>query len=314
MRISVIICTHNPRESYLRRTLAALEAQTLSKDQWELLVIDNASESPVVGGFELSWHPRSAHIREHEIGLTPARLRGISEAVADLLLFVDDDNVLAPDYLSTLLEIHQRMPEMAVIGSGSIVGEFEIEPPPWMESFLPMLALREISADIWSNDPLRLGFYPCGAGLGLTRHLAHVYRDMLEKDQRRRFLDRRGSSLMSGGDDDICFTAGSLGMGVGMFKSLSLRHLIPKERLNVEYLSKLAEGMYLSGLVLSYLWGNQIVLPERTLRWKLGCWRMKRRLSSQQRLIADAKIRAEFRARQIIETLKASSAFSNQIT
>ena len=41
--ISVIVCTHNPRTDYFRRVLNALDAQTLPKNNWELLVVDNAS-------------------------------------------------------------------------------------------------------------------------------------------------------------------------------------------------------------------------------------------------------------------------------
>ena len=43
--LSVIICTHNPRLDYLRRTFDALKLQTLDRDQWELLLIDNASDN-----------------------------------------------------------------------------------------------------------------------------------------------------------------------------------------------------------------------------------------------------------------------------
>ena len=99
MEISVIICTRNPREDYLRRTLDALKAQSLPKDQWELLVVDNASDAPLAGRFDLSWHPNARHVREEKVGLTHARLHGIAASQADLLVFVDDDNVLRPDYL-----------------------------------------------------------------------------------------------------------------------------------------------------------------------------------------------------------------------
>ena len=92
--ISVIICSHNPRPEYLRRTLEALKAQTLPTKDWELLLVDNASKEPLAGRFDLSWHPNARHVRENELGLTTARLRGIREAHSDLLVFVDDDNVL----------------------------------------------------------------------------------------------------------------------------------------------------------------------------------------------------------------------------
>ena len=45
MELSVIICTHNPRLDYLGRVLDALREQTLGKEQWELVVVDNASTS-----------------------------------------------------------------------------------------------------------------------------------------------------------------------------------------------------------------------------------------------------------------------------
>jgi hypothetical protein len=40
---SVVICTHNSRLIYLRRVLEALRSQTLPLEQWELLLIDNAT-------------------------------------------------------------------------------------------------------------------------------------------------------------------------------------------------------------------------------------------------------------------------------
>ncbi len=66
--ISVIICTHNPRPDYLGRVLEALKAQTLSKDQWELLLIDSASDDPIAGRVDLLWQPNAKHIRETAIG------------------------------------------------------------------------------------------------------------------------------------------------------------------------------------------------------------------------------------------------------
>ena len=68
--------------------------QTLPKDHWELLVIDNAFDRVLASEWDLSWHPQARHIREDELGLTPARLRGIAEARGDVFVFVDDDNLL----------------------------------------------------------------------------------------------------------------------------------------------------------------------------------------------------------------------------
>ena len=99
--LSAIICTHNPRPDYLTRCLTSLEAQTLPREKWELILVDNASVSDKAPRPDLSWHPQSRLVYEEELGLTPARLRGIRETTGDLLVFVDDDNVLDPDFLET---------------------------------------------------------------------------------------------------------------------------------------------------------------------------------------------------------------------
>ena len=306
--ISVIICTHNPRADYLQRVLEALKEQTLPREQWELLLIDNASKQPLAETWDLAWHPQARHIRENELGLTAARLRGIKEAQGTLLVFVDDDNILLPDYLERAWEIHSKTPMMEVIGSGNIIGEFETPPPAWMKPYLPMLAIRELERDLWSNDPARLGIYPCGAGLCVTKKVGLAYSDLLRKDPFRKQLGRCGSALTSGEDDDICFMAGSLGLGVGMFKSLSLKHLIPAGRLKDSYFFRLAEGMSYSGYILAYLWQRPGLPPVHTLRWRFGHWRRKHTMPPIQRGFAAAQFRAEARAWEAIRAIQSAVA------
>src|SRR4051812_12592949 len=101
MEISVITCTHNPRREYLAKVVEALKAQTLALDRWEYLLIDNASAAERKPTVELSWHPHARLAHEPKLGLTAARLLGIAEARGSLLVFVDDDNVLPPDFLET---------------------------------------------------------------------------------------------------------------------------------------------------------------------------------------------------------------------
>src|ERR1700756_1303835 len=108
--ISVVLCTHNPRPDYLRRTLAGIRAQTTPLEKWEFLLIDNASEELLSDPWNISWHPHARHIREDKLGLINARLRGIEESCGDLLVFVDDDNILAPDFLERAEAILDRYP------------------------------------------------------------------------------------------------------------------------------------------------------------------------------------------------------------
>jgi glycosyltransferase involved in cell wall biosynthesis len=239
--ISVIICTHNPREDYLRRTLDALEAQTLPKDKWELLLIDNASKESLADKWDLSWHSQAYYIREEELGLTPARLRGIQESKGGALVFVDDDNVLDPQYLENALHILDQNKCLGCIGAGLIRPEFEHEPDPMIRPYCNSLALREIFKPEWSNIPQEAN-RPYGAGLVVDAKVAKKYLEVVSSCIIRKALDRTGNSLLSGGDDEFSFVACEMNMGVGVFPQLQLVHLIPKRRIELEYLLKVTEG------------------------------------------------------------------------
>ena len=160
--VSVIICTHNPRPDYLRRVLDALRNQTLAQNRWELLLIDNASEIPLAAAWDISWQPNARHIIEEELGLAPARRRGMREASADLLVFVDDDNVLDCDYLSNAVRIMRDWPMLGVWGSGSTRREFELKPPKHLEGYMTWLTLHDTKIPRWSNVYLCIDATPWG--------------------------------------------------------------------------------------------------------------------------------------------------------
>lgn len=260
--LSVIICTHNPRLDYLDKVLKALYNQTLSWECWELLLIDNASTDLLAPKIDLSWHPQARHIREEKLGLTAARLRGIQESTADILIFVDDDNILDDNYLEEALKISKDYPFIGAWG-GQIRGVFEVNPPEWTKPFLPFLAIREFPKDKWSNLPLENETTPCGAGMCIRRSVADKYRDLALNDPRRIDLGRKGESLGCSEDIDMALTACDLGLGMGCFTNLSLAHLMPSNRLNEEYLLRLTEGVYYSGTILKYLRGSKPIPLSR---------------------------------------------------
>jgi glycosyltransferase involved in cell wall biosynthesis len=251
MQLSVIICTHNPRRDYLDRTLNALRAQTLPKEQWELLLIDNASKEPLAGRWELSWHPHARQVLELQLGLTHARLRGIREAQTGILVFVDDDNVLFPDYLAESLNVSRNWPLLGAWG-GQQFPEFEGAEPAesWKRDFWASILKR----DVWSNNYDR-ATAPIGAGVCLRRRVALRYAELAATDPLRQSLGRKGSALNAAEDIDMVFVACDLGLGLGRFVGLKLDHLMPKGRVDDAYLLRLSEGFGYSQVILDALRG-----------------------------------------------------------
>ncbi|MDD5349309.1 MAG: glycosyltransferase [Chthoniobacteraceae bacterium] len=250
--LSVILCAHNPRADYLRRTLDALQAQSLPRGRWEFLLVDNRSEPPLANAWDLAWHPNGRHLREEELGLTPARLAGIRAARGELLVFVDDDNVLAPDYLENALALAREWPRLGAWG-GSCRGEFEEPPPEWTRPYWCYLALREIRENRWSNNPQDWDSLPSGAGLCVRRNVALAYADDAGANPLKKLLGRKGGSLASCEDSDLVQTSTRFQLGFGLFGSLNLTHLIPAKRLTEDYLVALLREMNTSVLLLRYL-------------------------------------------------------------
>ncbi len=262
MNLSVIICSHNPRKEYLDRTLEALKAQTLPKDQWELLLIDNASNEPISEKCNLTWHPNAHHIFESKLGLLPARLRGIGEARAELLLFVDDDNVLNSEYLKNALDISISHPWVGAFG-GNIVGEFEGPLPEWLVDKLNLLAIVPAEKEEWAFGDGMSVFKscPCGAGMVIRSQIAKQYSLQAATDPLRVRLGRKGSSLASAEDSDMGLTSCLLGFAVGHFPKLQLVHLISSNRMQLDYILKLSEEMVFSYFILQYVWDG--LIPEQ---------------------------------------------------
>ncbi|MBV8508401.1 MAG: glycosyltransferase family 2 protein [Alphaproteobacteria bacterium] len=298
---SVIVCTHNPRSDYFDRVLDGLRHQTLPLHRWELLIVDNASRLPLASSCDISWHPTARHILESELGLAWARQRGIQEASADLIIFVDDDNVLDETYLAEAIKIKQEWPSLGVWGSGSIRGDLEVELPESLREHRNWLPLREVTAPRWSN----LAFYedamPMGAGLCVRREIAMAYSQFLDQSSIQ-ITDRLGESLVGKGDTEISIVCCNLGLGTGVFPELKLAHLIPRHRVSEEYFVRLAEGTYVSDFLLGYKWRHIIPQSPFSLRTLLSVLKTILLYRGVDRNIRLAWVRALAKAKRIIQT------------
>ncbi|MEH1965215.1 glycosyltransferase [Nostoc sp.] len=295
--ISVITCTHNPRLDYLDKVLAALKYQTLPLEQWEYLLIDNASQKLLDSEIDLSWHSQARHIREEQLGLTHARLRGIKEAIGETLVFVDDDNILDTDFLEKALQIRKDWSMLGAWG-GQIIPYFEVPPPEWTKPYWPLLAIQEFDRDRWSNLLHQYEIVPYGAGLCVRKIVAQKYAKLLCEQPERAKMDRKGKLLISGGDIDLALTACDIGLGIGQFTSLKVTHLIPRFRLQEDYLLRLMEGINYSVIMLKYFRGQ---MPSRiSWRKKLLQYYISWKMSGKDRLFYKASRKGETLAIQEI--------------
>jgi glycosyltransferase involved in cell wall biosynthesis len=247
--LTVIIPTHNPHAGRLRRTLASLRAQTLPAGQWETVLVDNASVHPLVLADWTACGPGDLRlVAEPAPGLSHARRRGFLAASGEVIVLVDDDNELAPDYLEETLRLFSAHPKVGVLGGRSLP-EFETPPAAWVREFDGLIACRDlgyrpqISAGLRNPATGRTEypmFAPMGAGMALRRAAAQSW---LDQASHADLPDRRGADLSSSGDNDIVLAAMKAGWEAAYFPSLRLTHLIPAFRTAPDYLARLNRGI-----------------------------------------------------------------------
>jgi glycosyltransferase involved in cell wall biosynthesis len=263
--ISVAVCTHNPRMDYLSRVLDALKAQKMPYSEWELLLIDNASATPVSGSVDLSWHPNGRHIREEELGIAAARLRSMRESTGELIVFFDDDNVPAEDYLVQCSKLFGVRTDLGAV-SGRITAEYEAQPPEWFAPYEGWLAIRPLTKSTWSNF-LDSRSEPITAGMCLRRVVANAFIKATLENPILRVLDRRGASLLSGEDIAIAKTAMKMGYSVGLFAELQMVHLIPQRRTVPTYLFSIYRHQAASGHLMG--WVDMLGKEPIRLNWRM---------------------------------------------
>jgi glycosyltransferase involved in cell wall biosynthesis len=260
VKITVAMCTFNPNSNNLRRALDAIVSQLSDVPSAEVIVVDNNSTPPLAERHDLDDYPIRL-IPESKPGLTAARETVFSNAQGDVIVFVDDDNVLGPNYLATVLEAFSNDPKLGLLG-GCILPEYETVPPSWFGEFEPWLAVRHYApefcvetAQLAMAEPPYTKYFPVGAGFATRRDLALAYRqDCVDT---MRIEGRRGSALSSGEDIDLGFFVLSRGYKLVVTGALSMTHVIPAGRLKPEYLRRLAVAHIMSSRELERKWSTR---------------------------------------------------------
>jgi len=235
--LSVIIPTYNPDATRLAKTLAGLQKQSLPLQAWELILVDNNSSYPI--NADLAWHPKHKIVRETAQGLTYARLKGFKEGNGQILILVDDDNILDENYLQNVLNAFQEQPKLGAIG-GKSLPIFEGNPPDWLPEFYSSLALRDLGDEVLTAawDRKYPVCAPIGAGIAIRKAALNTYIKKIET-QKNVITDRKGSSLSSGGDNDIVLEILKAGWHVAYLPGLVLHHFIPAQRMEAGYMARL---------------------------------------------------------------------------
>jgi len=239
--ISVVVCCYNS-VGRIKPTLEHLLNQKISSTiLWEIIIVDNNSTDNTASFCkELLEGSKIAYsiVLEKRQGLSFARKTGYDTAQYNLLLFVDDDNWLADNYIQTTYSIMNEYSDIAILGGkGSPVFSESTIVPEWFQAFQQSYAVGAQS----DNTSIDLQYVPLVYGAGFIIRKAY-WEKLFEIGFESLLPDRKGKSLLSGGDTELCLAIAMLGGKILYSSNLTFKHFIPKNRLTWEYLSKLYFG------------------------------------------------------------------------
>ena len=263
MDISAIICTFN-RAVYLRKAIESLAEQTLPRERYEILVVDNcstdATKQTVLEAQNVA--PNLRYLYEPIQGLSQCRNTGLASAAGRYIAYLDDDAVADRRWLESILDCFNRSQADAVGGASYLT--WENEPESWLQprfhGYLGYLDLGNVA------KPLRSPEYPFGLNMAFKKS------SLVAVGGFPAFLGRSGCNLM-GNEERAVFTAmEEKGMQVWYEPNAAIHHFVPKERMSVDFMlrrsfaqgasdaifhrriQKISTARYLFNLIRSAIW------------------------------------------------------------
>ena len=218
---SIVICTYK-RASYLRDTLRAVFPLIKNRPGYEVVVVDNNSPDntkEVVQEF-ISL-PNFRYYLEMNPGVSHARNRGIKESRNEILIFLDDDIDLEPNFFIECEALYQD-PSVEIAG-GKLL-PYKVQIPDWLPpKFLYLISVFDLGEKPMYTSVLM------GANYSMRSYVAQKVGWYNPE------LGRKSGSLMGGEENDYLFRAQDLGYKLLYVPQLVVYHKI-ENKLNKNYI------------------------------------------------------------------------------
>jgi glycosyltransferase involved in cell wall biosynthesis len=227
------------RADLLAKALETLARQSLPRDQYEVIVVDNNSTDDtrqVVDGLRHQM-PNLRYLFEAEQGVSAARNRGWQAAAAPLVAFQDDDALAGPDWLEQYLRAFaSQSPAPGCVG-GRIEPIWESPRPAWLPDALLWCysVLDQPGRPVILQGPV----FPPAANLAFQRRVLERLGGFTLS------MGRRNGKLLSGEETLVIRQMLRLGPACLFWPQASVRHLVSTGRLNVAWLTR---RMYWEGV------------------------------------------------------------------
>lgn len=175
--INIVIASFN-REDALYETLKALSVQETDVADWRVIVVNNActdNTNEMLQRFKASSQLNLVVLNEPQPGKSRALNRALDHISAGLVVFMDDDVALRPDFIQNYINAVKRWPDYSIFG-GKIIPAFPNYTPYWLqdERYVPQAPMFSRYNPL--DDEGETTVLPLGPNLAIRREAISSHR------------------------------------------------------------------------------------------------------------------------------------------
>lgn len=264
MYLSIVICTYN-RGKYIPMVLNSLQEQTLPSVDYEILIINNNSPDntdEIVNEYQKNSLLPIRYLIEYNQGISYARNRGVNEANGEIIVFLDDDETVDPDFLENIKIFFETHHEVGIT-SGPVVPVFETTPPKWLSKYIS----RAITGAYDKGNQVKKlppKDYPGTGHACFRKELFDKYGEFNTD------LGRKGSSLLGAEDKDFFLRLMNGNESCYYLPKARIYHHIPAEKLTEAFFDKMTYSIGKSERIRTLNIGKQFYykkLLEEAFKW-----------------------------------------------
>ena len=232
-KITATICTYN-RYELLAKAIDSLRHQSLSKNQYKILIVDNSPNNEYAKKNQQKYHdpPFLIYHLETIPGLSNARNVAAKLCETEFIAYLDDDAIASPQWLEKILEGFEQFGRDAAVLGGKVDPIWEIERPSWLDDTL----LSCVSVVNWGGEIRIAKPNEWFAGA----NIAFRTQEILDNGGFDVSLGRMGSgaALISNEETHLIDKIQSQGKLTIYAPEAKVEHLVEKKRLNHAWFRK----------------------------------------------------------------------------
>lgn len=224
---SIVICTYN-RTRFLTQNLEAFRTLDFDPASYEILVVDNNStdDTPAVVRHYQALLPNLRYVHEIQQGLSHARNRGYREALSSCIIYIDDDAIAFPDFLSRIAWVNTNFDFVA--WGGIDIPWYPDGRPHWLKdryvcARLPYKKIHPLTQDTDYFSGFAMVFKK-----EILEQLGGFHPD----------LGMKGTMAGYGEETEVQLRIKKQGLKMGYDPELKVRHAILPHKLSLEWFFK----------------------------------------------------------------------------